>query len=299
MADNRKSLKKAEEIIKYKKPKGRVILYGFLFLFGMFMFIFSFRDVIDALICGKLHFDMINSYIVLMFSASCLLLSIGSLLSYFGNKITISEPFIKIKRVALGKTYIISQSCIMAKSTVFTSVKGMVNYQVLLYLKGGKKINTGPLNCKARDFYEIDANFKYKNITNRKKMKEERAKLKNVEIADGDLKIKTNYLFQMLTFFPLIVLTIGIPLLVSGFNYKCGVQNNFHVSGIVLDKKLEKSKNIAKYKLVVLEDNTSEKYKIDVSSNVYDRYNVNSKIKITGTKGSLGIPYGLRFIKEK
>ena len=209
MKETKNDCDKVVNEIKYKKLKGRVWGYGFLFFIGSFLLIFSLRDITDIIISGKLYSDKNDLYGVLMFSSFCLLLSIENLLGYFGNKIIITESFIIIRRAALGKTYTISKRCIMAKTMVFTSAKVMDQYQILLYLKNGKKLNTGLLNCKGEEFNRIDNEFKCKRITKRKILKEELANLKGVEIDEGDFGVKTNYLFPLLTYSPLVLLIIA------------------------------------------------------------------------------------------
>ena len=246
MNESRNDFGKEGNVITYKKHKGRFFMCVYMFLFGIFLFVVTLKKIIDTLIYGKLDFDMLGTYLVFFCSLFFLLLSIGSLISYLGNKIIISDSFITIGKAAFGKKYTISPKCIMAKYTVFTSYN-MANYQILLYLKNGKKINTGCLNCKGKEeFDKINKEFKCKEITDRKMLKEEIANLKNGEINEGDFVKQTKYLLKILTLFPLIMLIIGVFLLSSGFNEKCGAQDNFHVTGIVLDKKAEKNKNNVK-----------------------------------------------------
>jgi hypothetical protein len=293
MKDTKSDFNKDENAIEYLKPKARIFLYGFIFVFGLCMFIISLGDILDVLINGKLNFDIRDSYVVIMFSDFCLLLTIGRLLGYFGNKIFISGTFIIIKRAAIGKMYKVSQTCLLTKSVIFTSAKGIDDYKIFLYLKNGKRIGTGYLNCKGEEFEKIYNNFKCKGMTNKNAWKRERINSQKVKIGEDDLVIKNNYFFPLLTYFPLISLIIGAFLVASGFNYKYGNQENFHVRGIVTDKKIAKNKGNIYYKIVIKDSNTSEEYTIDVNRNTYDKYESDKKINIYGTKGSLGMLYDI------
>lgn len=299
MNESKNDFGKEGSIIQYEKLARKAFGPGFLFLFGMFIFVLFLPDIIDVLVHGKLNFDMTGSYIEVLFPLSFLGLSIGGLLNYFGNKITISESFIKIRKTAFGKTHIISPRCVRGKFTLFTSVRGREEYRIILYLKNGKKISTGCLNCNSKEFDKINKEFKFKEIIDRRMLKEKLANLNNEEIDNGDFVTKHNYFLKMITFFPLILLIIGVFLLSSGFNEKCGVQDNFHVNGVVVDKKAGKNKNSVYYNIRVLEDNTSKEYNIDVDSKSYEYCNLNGKLQITGKRGSMGILYDVYFRKMR
>lgn len=299
MKESKKDSAKDGNVITYEKVIGRFFICGFIFLFGMILLSTTLNKIVDVLIYGKLNFDMGGTYLVYFCSLFFLLISVGSLIGYFGNKITISDSFIVIRKAALGKKYTISQKYIVAKQTVFTSYK-MDNYQIILYLKNGKKVNTGLLNCKGKEEFEkINRELKFEEIISSKMLKEKIAKLKNDEINENNFVKQTNYFLKLITLSPLIILILGIFLFSSGFNEEYGMQDNFHVTGIVVDKKAEKDKNNINYNIVVLDDNTSQKYKIDVNSNVYNYCDLNNKINIIGKRGSLGILYNIYFLKGK
>ncbi|GMQ57212.1 hypothetical protein AN1V17_16070 [Vallitalea sediminicola] len=293
MSETNNNFNKEESLIKYAKPKFRVFVNIYLFIIGLAMFIYPLVEIIDTLMYNKINFHIIGLYATLIFASLMLLISINSLLSYFGNKIYISDGFIKIKKASLGRMYLISKKCVIGKKTIVTR-KGMDNYQILLYLRNGKKINTGLLNCKSKDFNKIDNKFDFKKIRNKNELKEEQA---NYEIEESDYLTKTNYLIPIISFYtPLIVLIIIISLLSSGYNHKYGEQDDFQVNGIVIDMNSEGDSDNTDYTIVVLEDYTLVKHKIDVSRNTYNKYEINSKIHILGTRGSLGIIYGIRFL---
>jgi hypothetical protein len=294
-----KDYEKEEKAIKYNKPKGRVLLFGFCFLFSIAIFIHSLHEIINVLVFDKINFDMNMVYIAFIFSLFILFGSIVQLIGYFGDEIIISESFIMIRKAAFGKVYKVSQRCIIAKDTTFTSVKGLDFYVIILYLKNGKRINTGDLNCKGKDINKIDEKFKFKKFTSRKALKEEGANLNNIQMNEGDFVSKTNHFIQVTTFFPLILLIIVVFLLASGFNYKCGVQESINVNGIVVNHKIEKNKDNETYNITVLEDKTNEKYNIMVNRIQYKEFYLRSKIKITGKKGKLGILFDIMIQKVK
>lgn len=76
---------------------------------------------------------------------------------------------------------------------------------------------------------------------------------------------------------------ITILFLSTGFNYNFGTQNDFNLNGIIVDKR-EKTKLPAIVAITVRDENTSEKYKIDVSNNTYKKFDLNDKINISGKR---------------
>ncbi len=119
------------EIVKFKKARGRVFLSGFLLLMGFLTLPASVYIIMDNIINVKLNFELMSYYVTAIFGSFCLILSVGFFLSYFLNKIVITNSHIIIRRGALGKVYIIPKSLILAKLPVFTSSKGIDNYQIL------------------------------------------------------------------------------------------------------------------------------------------------------------------------
>ncbi len=300
-------------LIKYTKYRGRVFLYAYLLLVGAYIFIFSVLNISNVLLYNKYKFDLIISYGMLMFTLFIIFISIFNLIDYFSNKIFISDLFIKIKRATLGKEYIISKNCVVGKQTIITSVKGMNNSKVLLFLKNGKTISTGHLNCKTKDLNIINNMLDFKEISDRKSLKKsvenkdsmlstlsktvdsKRTLLLNNKINENDFKVRTNYIFPVITFSPLILLLIIASLLFTGYNHKYGKQEKIEIRGKVYDMKIEKQENDTNYMIVVLEDTTHEDYQIDVSKDIYYQYNINEGIMISAIRGSLGIIYDIKF----
>ncbi|MHC1686041.1 MAG: hypothetical protein AB6733_24450 [Clostridiaceae bacterium] len=278
--------------LKYKKLRGRYIGTTLLLLFFGLIFIVSLGQVIGLLTSDKIEFDAIWSYIMLMFSSAMVAFFTELLQSYIGNKITISDFFIKIRRGALGKTYTIAKSAIIAKQSVCMSIKGRDTCKVIFYLKNGKKISTGDLNCYLEDFNNIDKVFKFKRFSDLKLSKLDKANLKTVELNENDYVTKTNYLFRSLTFVPLILSIVVAILLFSGFN-SIGSNDNFLINGTVVNKKAEENKKSIHYEITVQSNTTY--YDIDVSKNIYLFCYVNENITIKGNRGRLGIPYNIYF----
>lgn len=181
--------------LRYEKYKGRVYIYILFLFIGFLLLAFSLVDITSGT-----YKENTDVYGVFIFSLFSLIISIGNLLSYFANKITISESFIIIRRAVLGKTYVIPKKNIIAKTIIFTSARGMYQYQILLYLKSGKTINTGLLNCREDEFHRIDDEFKFKKVTRRKDLRWEKINFDADRIKKEDFKVKFNYFISVVSF---------------------------------------------------------------------------------------------------
>ena len=279
-------------VIRYRKGKGPLYLYAFIFLLSGLGFDISVPDMINVLVYGKLNFVIQSVYpMFLMALFSCGILIIIYLVLY--NKMILSNSFITIKRFELGKTYTIAKKCIIGKCMISKSTRGGDVYQIHIYLKNGKKISTGSMmHC---DKYE--ANRIYEKIDCQPILEEEVKSFDFSAINAGDLVVNTNYIFLLTAYLPIILTVIGGLLLTTGFNYKYGVQKDFQVSGIVMNKETGESKGTVYYKIIVMEDNTSEKYRIGVNKKTYDQYAPDNKVSVVGKKGILGILYNIVFEK--
>lgn len=282
-----------EKIIKYVKLKGRLFInLGFL-LVGITMFIICLKDIIDALVFNKVILDMKGSYTVFLFSVVCLLVSLRSLVSYFGNKIMISKDFLTIKRAVIGRVYKIPLKSIIGKRKVSSSSKGFNNYEIIFYLKSGKKISTGFLNCKDSEIDKIYSDFNFKEIEG-SSVHKNKSDFYRTETYDEELFIKANLFFPILSYMLIGVFVTGTILLLSGANSKFGTQQNFKVSADIVNKQIVKNKG--QYKFIVLSGDSSEKQEIVVDEHTYSQYEINHKINIYGKKGCLGIVYDLKFV---
>lgn len=290
MNESNDEFRKVDYVLQYKKRKVKIVLYSFLLLINLIMFIPDFCIIINRLVFYKLDFVMFPLYVLFLISLLLIFIFSREIRSYFGNKIIISDAAITIKRAALGKTYIISKSCILGKR----AIESRGNKWIMIYLKNGKKISTGRLNCGHTVFENVYDEFKLEEVEN---IKTPVYADDNIDMDKEELVIRRNYLFPILSYFMLSIFIMGVLLLSSGFNYKYGSQDDFHISGTILSKGIQKGK-VEQYKIIVLEDKSTKEYSINVNSKVYKEFVLNSKISIRGKRGSLGILYNINFLKR-
>lgn len=299
--------------VKYQKIKIRVFIFAFILLLGILISFLSFYWIISVLIAGEIDFNAKDIYLLFLFSIMLIYVSVRQLVVYYGNKITISNSFISIVRADKGKIYKIYKKSIIAKkkAVTFNRDRRSLFYRFLgfspftigfisIFLKNGKMINTGPLNCSEEDLEKISKEFSCKEITGMKPWKKQVSDLIDYNTDDGYFIKKTNGFFPKITLFSVTSLVIGLFLLLSGFNEVIGIQESFHLSGKVVHMTIDKPirKGIGskvEYKIEVLDDITHKKYDIEVNSNLYAQYNLNNKITIDGKRGSLGILYDIYY----
>lgn len=280
-------LKKVGYVLQYKKRKAKIYIFLPVLLFIMYMFFPMFGMLFGGLIFHKLIFNMFGLYFVLLFSIIGIFAIGRDVLSYFGNKIIISDSFVTIRRVVLGKTYIISKDCIVGKR----GFEGRNEKWIYLYLKNGKKVSTGCLHCSHKVFEKIYNEFDFDEIRNKKGLPDF---YNDVEITKDKFIVKTNYIFPVLNYLMLIVFIVGCIFLSSRFNYNYGPQDKFQINGTVVSKEISNGK-ANQYKMIVIEDNGPQEYNVEVSSKIYEKFDLKDKISITGKRGSLGILYDINY----
>lgn len=175
---------------------------------------------------------------------------------------------------------------ILAKLPVFTSSKGIDNYQILLFFKSGKRVNTGMLYCKSNEFETINIRFKFRQISRKKEIKSE-----FTQDTTSRITISRNIAFPFLVYLPLIISVVTLWLLNSGFNTNYGIQSDFAINGIVIEKSFDKDNAT----LVVIDNKSNKTYKIDVRKNIVDRFEERQKITIRGKRGSMGLLYNIHY----
>lgn len=199
---NRDSLE-GGQVIKYRKNKISIlgdVLILIMFPLTIIGIVGQSAEMLKNNVPG---FSLSAPYFGTLFMLGLLQIAVGGMTGYIGNKITVSHSFITIKRPALGKTYIISKRILIAKQMV-SIINRIENYQIILYLKNGRKIKTGFLYCKGRgEFYKIYREFKCQEIAAGKNSHDPA----DDEINQGDFIIKTNHFVKVLVLLPILMMT--------------------------------------------------------------------------------------------
>lgn len=285
--------KQTGAIIRYTKTKGILLVYLYLLLMGIVLLGVSLHNIILAQIFDELNFNMVGSYTVLIPAAFFLFLSISNLLTYYGNQITVYDSYITIRKAASGKLHILSKHAIIGKRTINFSTRGMQNKKIIFYLRNGKKVDTGLIYCKPHEFERIDQEFKFKNLIDRKSVIYEIDKSGSRTLDVEEHQTKNNFLFPVLASLPLLIFILSVGLLASDLNSKIGTQTTIQLNGTIIDKSIENNKDNLHYQIKVEDEDQGKEYELNISKDNYEKYEKDEKVIIKGTKGSLGIIYGI------
>lgn len=294
------NLEEGETLQSKLEKKKRHILIIVLFcpcwLLLSFIFIVPcFSNMFLGSVSFNSDVEYILSIIVLVIFVPCAILYP---MSYFGNKFIVTDKRIIIRKGITGTVHKINFSDIYAYSHYSYTAKGFTSHNIWIYLKSGKRIQSGNLYIKKDNLsYLIDTLSSKVNHTLMTKI--EYKDYKKQCNTNCDIKTSRNVIIQGISLFPFITALIMLVLYGVGFNEK-GKQTYIQVSGSVVGKSVNYNEDNEEsgYDLVVIKDITEEKYKISVNKEIYDMFNEKDKVFIEAKKGLLGIVYDQWFHAE-
>lgn len=219
-------------------------------------------------------------------------------MSYFGNQFIVTDKRIMIRKGVSGTVHKINFSDIYAYKHYSYSAKGFKSDNIWIYLKSGKRIQSGNLYIKKDNLtYLIDTLNSKVNHTLTTKIEYKHYKKQ----CNTNCYVKTsrNVAIHSISLFPFITAFIMLVLYGFGFNEK-GKQTYIQVSGYVVEKSMNYNENNEEsaYDLVVIKDITEEKYKISINKEIYYMFNEKDKVFIEAKKGLLGIVYDQYFMQN-
>lgn len=203
-------------IFSYKKERGRFCVYILLLLLGLAIGWIAL--VTNNNLLKNIQFESSESFFVLIFSLLLLAMSINLFTGYFLNTVVITDNFVIIRRGILGKLFIIQKNFIIAKRNIVDTYgatrKNQNQYQIQFLLNDRRKVKTGYLNCKKKDFIKMEERLTYKTI----KWEREFSKCETVPINNlynqNSIIIKSSFIIPVINAIPYILIFTLISLYV-------------------------------------------------------------------------------------